>query len=91
MHFSNTLQQHTAATHYSNTLQQHTTATHYSNTLCNTLRGLSTWVGVSCTECEAALAELKANDTDEGKAAYAKLLAETQPVLDILDDVLGED
>ena len=40
---------------------------------------------------EAALAELKANDTDEGKAAYAKLLAETQPVLDILDDVLGED
>jgi hypothetical protein len=45
----------------------------------------------SKTECEAALAELKANDTEEDKAAYAKLLAETQPVLEILDDVLGED
>ena len=45
----------------------------------------------SKTEYETALAELKANDTDEGKAAYAKLLAEIQPVLDILDDVLGED
>ena len=42
-------------------------------------------------EEQAALAELKANDTEEDKAAYAKLLAETQPVLEILDDVLGED
>ena len=46
---------------------------------------------VGKAECEAALAELKANDTDEGKAVYAKLLAETQPVLDIVNDVLGED
>ena len=55
------------------------------------VRANMTEARASKTKYEAALAELKANDTDEGKAAYAKLLAETQPVLDIVNDVLGED
>ena len=60
-------------------------------TIAERVRANMTEARASKTEYETALAELKANDTDEGKAAYAKLLAEIQPVLDIVNDVLGED